>query len=104
MNEERGGQVFPRKMEIYPRIEQVRKAALEEIYEAATTPAEKEEVPVDAEFVEYLKIAGDYGGPKSVEELRKLSPEDQQFYSGAYREYLKEERKRKRLENLKKSV
>lgn len=101
LNEERApGVILPLRLKVYPRVEQVRKAALEETYERMVV-SEERVIPVDPDFVEFLEITGTYGGPKNEEELRSLNSEEQQFYLEAYKEYLKEERKRKKVERLK---
>lgn len=52
LNEERGGQLLPRRMEVYPRIEQVREAAVEGQYEmVAAVPSESGLHPDMIKFV-----------------------------------------------------
>ena len=47
LNEERGGLVLPRKMEVFPRIEQVREAAKEGVYEMASSVPSESGIPRD---------------------------------------------------------
>jgi uncharacterized protein YdeI (YjbR/CyaY-like superfamily) len=101
--EERGKVLVAKRMEVYPKIDQVRKSALEGLYEISKKEGEVE-IPFDPQFLEFLQVASAYGAPKSMEEFQKLNKEDQLFYLGAFQEYLKEEEKRKRVERLKKQL
>ncbi len=47
LNEERGGQVLPRKMEVFPRIEKVREAAKEGVYEMVSSVPSASGIPRD---------------------------------------------------------
>jgi len=60
--------------------------AIREEYAAPTTE-EIAELPTDPEFVKFLRIASQYGAPKSIEEFTKLPPADRQYYLKAYQIY-----------------
>ena len=47
LNEEREGQILPRKMEVFPRIEKVREAAAEGVYEMASSVPSKQGLSSD---------------------------------------------------------
>jgi len=47
LNEERDNQVLPRKMEVFPRIEKVREAAKEGVYEMASSVPSESGIPRD---------------------------------------------------------
>ena len=47
LNEERGGQILPRKMEVFPRIEKVREAAKEGVYEMVSSVPSESGIPRD---------------------------------------------------------
>lgn len=47
LNEERGGQILPRKMEVFPRIERVREAAKEGVYEMVSSVPSESGIPRD---------------------------------------------------------
>lgn len=47
LNEEREGQVLPRRMEVYPRIQQVREAAKEGVYEGVSSVPSESGIPRD---------------------------------------------------------
>jgi hypothetical protein len=47
LNEEREGQILPRKMEVFPRIEKVREAAKEGVYEMVSSVPSESGIPRD---------------------------------------------------------
>ena len=58
LNEERGGLVLPRRMEVFPRIEQVREAAKEGVYEMVSSVPSESGIPRDmAIFIRRLAEA-----------------------------------------------
>jgi len=59
------------------------------------TNPQEERASRDPQFLEYLKIASQYGAPKNFEEFKALSATDRQYYLNAYKIYLEEKKKMK---------
>jgi hypothetical protein len=66
--------------------------------EQLVVPLSEEERRVDQGFLNFLRIASEYGAPKNMEEFMRLPLEERQYYLRAYEIFLREQRKRKRQE------
>lgn len=61
------------------------------------------EVLRDPKFLNFLKIASQYGAPRSLEEFSSLNPQDKAYYLNAYKIYLEHELKKELLSELEKT-